>query len=114
MIPMEPVNLNSMVTNPHRLGELDIMKAKSERQQKSSGSNPPAQSPSRGGCPGKGSCEIVDPGANGEDKFQHQSPEFQKARDANPKQRRVACSLQPTEKTKTNGEKQPTAGLHSL
>lgn len=47
---MEPVNLNSRVTNPHRLKELDIMKGKSERQQKSSGSKPLAQSPSKGGC----------------------------------------------------------------
>lgn len=47
---MEPVNLNSRVTNPHRLKKLDIMKGKSERQQKSSGSKPLAQSPSKGGC----------------------------------------------------------------
>jgi len=48
MIPMKPVNLNTMVTNPHGLKDLDIMKGKSERQQKSSGSKPLAQSPSRG------------------------------------------------------------------
>jgi hypothetical protein len=58
-----------MVMNPHHLKELDIMKGKSERQQKSSGSNPPAQSPSRGECPGKVPCEIVDPGANVEEKI---------------------------------------------
>jgi hypothetical protein len=34
-----------------------------------------------------------------EGKFQHQSPDFQKARDANPKQRRVACSHHRAEKT---------------
>jgi hypothetical protein len=65
-------------------------------------------------CPGQGPCEIVDPGANVEEKFQHQSADFQKARNANPKQQRVACPHQRTEKTKTNGEKLPTAGLHFL
>ena len=49
MIPMEPVNLNSIVTNPHGLKKLDIVKGKSERQQNSSGSKPLAQSPSGGG-----------------------------------------------------------------
>ena len=101
MIPMQPVNLNSMVTNPHRLKELDIMKGKSERQQKSSGSKPLAQSPSRGGCPGKGPCEIVDPRANVEEKFQHQSADFQKARDADLKQQRLTHSHEPTEKTRS-------------
>jgi len=48
MIPMEPVDLNSMVTNPHGLKELDIMKGKSERRQKSSGSKPLAK-PVEGG-----------------------------------------------------------------
>jgi len=114
MIPIEPVNLNSMVTNPHRLKELDIMKTKSERPQNSAGSYPLAQSPSRGGCLGKGPCEIVDPGAIVEEKSQHQSLDFQKARDANPKQQRVACSHQRTEKTQTNDEKLPTARLHLL
>ena len=44
---MEPVDLDSMVTNPHGLKEY-IMKGKSERQQKSSGSKPLAKA-RRGG-----------------------------------------------------------------
>jgi hypothetical protein len=49
-----------------------------------------------------------------EEKSQHQSPDFQKARDPKPKQHRVASSHQRTEKTKTNREKLPIAGLHFL
>ena len=37
-----------------------------------------AHNPLTGGCPGKGRCHCVDPGANVEEKFQHQSPDFQK------------------------------------
>lgn len=44
MIPMEPVDLNSMVTNPHGLKDLD----KPDRQQNSTGSKTPAQSPLTG------------------------------------------------------------------
>ena len=33
--------------------------------------------PIEGGCPGKGRCEIVDPGANTEGKIQHQPRDFQ-------------------------------------
>jgi len=79
---MEPVNLNSMVTNPHGLKELDIMKGKSERQQKSWGSKTPAHSPLTGGCLGKGQCHSVDPGANVEQISNPDQPDFQKARDA--------------------------------
>jgi hypothetical protein len=111
---MEPVNLNSMVTNPHRLKELDIMKRKSERPQNSAGSYPLAQSPSRGGCLGKGPCQIVDPGAIVEEKFQHQSPDFQKARDTHLKQQRLTRSHEPREKNNINREKLHPAGLHSL
>jgi hypothetical protein len=114
MNPMDSIDLNSVPINPPSIEKLDTVKTKSERPQNSTGSKSTAQHPLRGGCLGKGRCHCVDPGANVEEKFQHQSLDFQKARDANPKQRRVACSLQPTEKTKTNGEKQPTAGLHSL
>jgi hypothetical protein len=114
MIPIEPVNLNRLVTKPHRLKELDIMKGKSARQQKSCGSKPLAQGLSRGGCPGKGPCQIVDPGAIVEEKSQHQSADFQKARDADLKQQRLTRSHEPTEKNKINREKLPTAGLHSL
>lgn len=110
---MEPVNLNSMVTNPHGLEELDIMKGKSERQEKSSGSKPLAQSPSRGGCPGKGRCEIVDPGANVEEIFSHHQPDFQKASDADPKYQ-LASLLELVIIEKRNNENFQLAGLHFL
>lgn len=35
------------------------------------------QQPIEGGCPGKGQCEIVDPGANTEAVFHHQQPDSQ-------------------------------------
>jgi hypothetical protein len=49
-----------------------------------------------------------------EEKFHHQSLDFQKARDANPNQQRAARSHEPTEKHKINREKLHSAGLHSL
>jgi hypothetical protein len=49
-----------------------------------------------------------------EENFQHQSPDFQKARDAKPKQQQVACSYHRAEKTKINREKLPLARLHLL
>jgi len=101
MIPMDWINLASVKENPHS-------------HHNSWGSTAPAHSPLTGGCLSKGRCGCVDPGAIVEEKFHHQSPDFQKARDANPNQQRVAGSHQLTEKTKTNGEKLPTAGLHSL
>jgi hypothetical protein len=101
MIPMDWTNLASVKENPHS-------------HHNSWGSTAPAHSPLNRGCLGKGRCGCVDPGAIVEEKFHHQSPDFQKARDANPNQQRVAGSHQRTQKTKTNGEKLPTAGLHSL
>jgi len=101
MIPMDWIDLNSVKENP-------------ERHQNSWGSKSSAPNPSTAGCLGKGRCGCVDPGAIVEEKFNHRSPNFQKARDANPKQQRIAGSHQPTEKTKTNGEKLHPAGLHSL
>jgi hypothetical protein len=101
MIPMDWINLDSVKENP-------------QSHHNSWRSTAPAHSPLTGGCLGKGRCGCVDPGAIVEEKFHHQSPDIQKAKDANPKQQRVACSHQRTEKTKTNGEKLPTAGLHSL
>jgi len=94
--------------------DLDIVKRTSERHRNSWGSKPPAHCPLTRGCLGKGQSRRVDPGANVEEKFQHQSPDFQKARDANPKQQRVAYSHQRAEKTKINREKLPMAGLHFL
>jgi len=101
MIPMDSIDLNSVLINPPNIEKLDTVKGKSERQRNAAGSKPMAQHPLTGGCPGKGRCHCVDPGAIVEEKFYHQSPDFQKERDANPKQQRVACSHEPTEKTRS-------------
>ena len=101
MIPMDWINL-------------DIVKATSERHPNSWGSTPPAHSPLNRGCLGKGHSHCVDPGAIVEEKFQHQSLDFQKARDADLKQQRLTRSHEPTEKNKINREKLHPAGLHSL
>jgi len=114
MIPMDSIDLNSVPINPPNIEKLDTVKRKSERPPNSTGSKPTAQHPLTGACLGKGHRHCVDPGAIVEEKFHHQSPDFQKERDANPKQQRVACSHQRTEKTKTNREKLRIAGLHSL
>ena len=110
---MEPVDLKSTLTNPHSLKELDIMKAKSERQQNSAGSKPPAQSLLTGGCPAKGQSHCVDPGANVKEKFQDQPPDFQKVTDATPKQLQLTCSHERTEPTKTDREISESLGYIS-
>ena len=88
---MDWINLASVKDNPHR-------------HHNSWGSTAPAHSPLTGGCLGKGRCGCVDPGANVEEKFQHQPPDFQKPREVNPKQQRLPGSHQLTEKTKINDE----------
>jgi hypothetical protein len=75
---------------------------------------PTAQKPLTGGCLGKGQSHCVDPGANVEEQFQHQSPDLQKPTDANPKQQRLPCSHQRTAKTKINRQNLQNAGLHFL
>jgi hypothetical protein len=89
MIPMEPVDLNSMVTNPHGLKELDIKE--NPRDDRSFLDRNHWPSPSRGGYPGKGPCEIVDPGANVEEIFSHHQPDSQKVSDADSKQQLTSC-----------------------
>jgi len=111
---MDSIDLNSVPINPPSIEKLDTVKTKSETPQNSTRSKSTAQHPLRGECLGKGHSHFVDPGANVEEKFQDQSPDFQKASDADLKQQRLTRSHQRTEKTKTNGEKLPTAGLHSL
>jgi hypothetical protein len=94
--------------------DLDIVTATSESHRDSWGATSPAHSPLTRECLGKGRCRCVDPGAIVKEKSQHQSPDFQKAPDRKPKQHRVASSHQRTEKTKTNRQKLPIAGLHFL
>jgi hypothetical protein len=67
------------------LQELDIMKRKTREPTKADWMENTGQRPSRGGCPGKGRGEIVDPGASMEEIFDRQQPEFQKASDRDPK-----------------------------
>jgi len=114
MIPMDSIDLDIVLINPPSIEKLDTVKANTQRHQNSWGLKSPAPNPSTGECLGKGRCRCVDPGAIVEEKYHHPSPHFQKARDTNPKQHRLACSHQLTHKTKINGEKLPTAGLHLL
>lgn len=114
MIPMDSMDLNSVPINSPSIEKLDTVKTKSVRPQDSTASKLLTQSPSGGGCPGKGPCEIVDPGATVEESFKPDQPDFQKARDADLKQQRLACSHQRTQKTKTHGETIYPPGLHSL
>jgi len=111
---MDSIDLNSVPINPPSIEKLGTVKTKSERPQNSTGSESTAQHPLTGGCLGKGHSHCVDPGANVEEKIHHQSPDFQKASDANLKQQRLIRSHQPTEKNKINREKLHPAGLHSL
>ena len=101
MIPMDWINLDSVKQNP-------------QRHHNSWGSTPPAHSPLTGGCLGKGHSHFVDPGANVEEVFEPDQPDFQKARDADLKQQRLTRSHEPTEKNNINREKLHPAGLHSL
>ena len=90
------------------------MKGKSERQEKSSGSKPLAQSPSKGGC-----VQVRVParslilGQMWKKTFSINHSIF-KSEGCEPKTTPSACSHQRTEKTKTNREKLPMAGLHFL
>jgi hypothetical protein len=114
MIPMDSIDLDSVLINHPFIEKLDTVQTKSARPQNSTGSKSTVQHRLTGGCLGKGHCHCVDPGAIVEEKFHHPSTHFQKAKDAKPKQPRLPCSHQRTQKTKTNREKLPTAGLHSL
>jgi hypothetical protein len=94
---------------------------KSERQQNSAGAKPTAQHPLTGGYLGKGQSHCVDPGANGEEKFQDQPPDFQKVSDANLKQQRLTSRKNPRSTVKNSPwlvtffmMQQLPLGLHSL
>ena len=114
MIPLDSIDLDSVLINLPFIEKLDTVKTKSARPQNSTGSKSTAHCPLTGQCPGKGPCHCVDPGAFVEEKFQLQLPDFQKTTDAKPKQQLLLGSHQLTETTKINSEKLPTAGLHSL
>jgi len=75
-IPDDQVNSKTMLPK-----ELDIMKRKTPATTKAHWMENTGQHPSRGGCPGKGQSEIVDPGAYTEEIFDRQLPNFQKASD---------------------------------
>jgi hypothetical protein len=76
MSPLDQVNNKSTLPK-----ELDIMKRKTRETTKASWMENTGQHPSRGGCPGKGQSEIVDPGAYTEEIFDRQQPDLQKASD---------------------------------
>jgi len=65
--------------------DLDIVTATSQSHRNSGGATSPAHSPLTGECLGKDRCRCVDPGAIVEEKYQHPSPDFQKAAAADPK-----------------------------
>jgi len=114
MIPLDSIDLNTVLINPPCFEKLDTVNGKFKRQQNSTEAKPKAHCPLTGECPGKGRRRCVDPGAIVEEKFQLQLPDFQKTTDAKPKQQLLLGSHQLTETTKLNSEKLPTAGLHSL
>ncbi|HEY5745178.1 MAG TPA: hypothetical protein VIU12_03795 [Chryseolinea sp.] len=114
MIPLDSIDLNTVLINPPCFEKLDTVNGKFKRQQNSTEAKPKAHCPLTGECPGKGRRRCVDPGAIVEEKFQLQLPDFQKTTDAKPKQQLLLGSHQLTETTKINSEKLPTAGLHSL
>lgn len=74
MTPVDQVNNKTML-----LKELDIMKRKTPKTTNAYWMENAGQHPSRGGCPGKGRSEIVDPGPYTEEIFDRQQPDFQKA-----------------------------------
>ena len=82
MIPMDSIDLDSVLINPPSIEKLDTVKTKSARPQNTNGSTSTAQHPLTGGCLGKGHCHCVDPGAIVEETFNPNPPDFQKARDA--------------------------------
>lgn len=98
---MDSIDLNSVPINPPSIEKLDTVRRNSARPQNSTGSKSTAQHPLRGGCLGKGHSHFVDPRAIVEEKFQDQSPDFQKARDADLNQQRLTRSHEPTEKTRS-------------
>ena len=79
MVPVDQVKNKTMLPK-----ELDIMKRKTRETTKAYWMENNWPHPSRGGCPGKGQSEIVDPGAYTEEVFDRQQPDFQKARDQDP------------------------------
>ena len=114
MIPMDWIDLNTVLIDPPYFEKLDTGNGKFKRQQNSTEAKPKAHYPLTRECLGKGRCRCVDPGAFVEEKSQHQSPDFQKPTDAKPKQQLLLGSHQLTQITKINSEKLPTPGLHSL
>jgi hypothetical protein len=72
------VNNKSMLLQT--LAEL-IHRSREKRKAYWTGRSSGGQQPIRGGCPGKGHEEIVDPGANTEEIFDRRQPNFQKAND---------------------------------
>jgi len=76
---MDSMDLNSVPIHPPSIEKLDTVKRKSERPPNSTGSKSTAQHPLTGACLGKGHRHCVDPGANVEEVFKPDQPDFQKA-----------------------------------
>ena len=98
MIPMDSMDLDSVLINPPSIEKLDTVKANTQSHQNSWELKSPPPNPSTGGCLGKGPCHCVDPGAIVEETFNPGLPDLHKERDADLKQQRITGSQDPTEK----------------
>jgi hypothetical protein len=78
MIPLDSIDLNTVLINPPCFEKLDTVNGKFKRQQNSTEAKPKAHCPLTGECPGKGRCHCVDPGAFVEEKFSFNYPIFKK------------------------------------
>ena len=78
-----PAHVHELNNKSALLKELTELKRRSRERRKAywADRSNRSQQPIQGGCPGKGPDEIVDPGANMEEIFDRQRPEFQKSRD---------------------------------
>ena len=72
-----PAHVHQLNNKSALLQELNDLKRKTREKRKAYWAEKQniSQPPIEGGCPGKGQCEIVDPGANTEAVFQNQQPD---------------------------------------
>ena len=72
-----PAHVHEVNNKSRLLAELQEMKRRTREKRKAYWvqNRNPSSTPSAGGCPGKGRCEIVDPGVNTEAVFKNQQPD---------------------------------------
>jgi putative transposase len=78
-----PARVHEINNKSQLLEELKELKRRTREKRKAywTERSTAGQQPTKGGCPGKGQDEIVDPGAYKEEIFDRQQPNFQKAND---------------------------------